>query len=161
MVGRASGFTYLAVLFATAILTAGAGLSIEAWHTTARREREAELMHVGAQYRRAIMLYYESSPDGRPRYPRELKDLLKDERYPSTRRHLRKLFPDPITGAEWVLMKAPDGGVMGIHSPSRDAPLRITTPGATYADWKFAYRPVVPAPRVPPKPKPGPATAAN
>lgn len=146
MVARAGGFTYLAVLFATAILTAGLGLAIEAWHSKLRREKEAALMHIGAQYQRAIMLYYESSPNGRPRYPRELKDLLKDDRYPSTRRHLRKLFPDPMTGGEWEVMRAPDGGIMGVFSSSTAGPLRAVSPGATYADWKFAYRPAVPAP---------------
>jgi type II secretory pathway pseudopilin PulG len=158
VVARAAGFTYLAVLFATAILSAGVGLSIEAWHTTLRRQKEAELLHIGRQFQRAIFQYYEGSPDGRPRYPRELKDLLKDERYPSTRRHLRKIYRDPITAtAEWGMMKAPDGGIMGVYSPSRDVPLKTLMPGATYADWKFAYQPPALAPRAPPKQKPAPA----
>ena len=67
------GFTYIGVLLATAILTAGLGLAIEAWHTTLRREKEADLLHIGIQYQRAIMLYYEGSPTGQPRYPRELE----------------------------------------------------------------------------------------
>src|SRR6185295_8196858 len=108
---RNRGFTYIAVLLATAILTAGVGLAIEAWHTTLRRDREADLLHIGTQYQRAIMLYYEGSPTGRPRYPRELTDLVRDERYPTTRRYLRKIYPDPVSGTEWGIMKAPDGGI--------------------------------------------------
>lgn len=156
MVRRSQGFTYLGVLFATAILTAGMGLAIEAWHTALRRDKEAELLHIGAQYQRAIMLYYEGSPDRRPRYPRQLEDLVKDERYPSTRRYLRKLYPDPITAStEWGIMKAPDGGIMGIYSKSTATPLKIRGPAATYADWKFAYQPATAAPQKPAPPKPG------
>ena len=50
---KSAGFTYIGVLLATAILTAGLGLVIEAWHTTLRREKEADLQHVGIQYQRA------------------------------------------------------------------------------------------------------------
>jgi type II secretory pathway pseudopilin PulG len=148
MVRHHRGFTYIGVLLATAILTAGLGLVIEAWHTTLRREKEADLQHIGIQYQRAIMLYYESAPDRRPRYPRELQDLVRDERYPSVRRYLRRLYPDPITGtSEWGIMKAPDGGIMGVYSQSKDVPLKVHGPAASYSDWKFAYQPAVAAPR--------------
>ena len=157
MVARNRGFTYLGVLFATALLTAGLGTLIESWHTTLRREKEAELLHIGNQYQRAIMLYYEGSPDHRPRYPRQLEDLVRDERYPSVRRYLRKLYRDPITAStEWGIMKGPDGGIMGVYSRSTDAPLKVRGVAATYADWKFAYVPATAAPVKPP-PKPQPA----
>lgn len=136
------GFTYIGVLLGTAILTAGIGLAIEAWHTTLRRDREAELLHIGNQYQRAIMLYYHGSPVARPLYPRELKDLVRDERYPTARRYLRRLYPDPITNGEWAIMKAPDGGIMGVYSTSTGVPLKVRGTGvATYQDWKFAYTP--------------------
>jgi type II secretory pathway pseudopilin PulG len=139
---HARGFTYIGVLLGTAILTAGIGLAIEAWHTTLRRDREAELLHIGNQYQRAIMLYYHGSPVARPSYPRELKDLVRDDRYPTTRRYLRKLYPDPITSGEWAIMKAPDGGIMGVYSTSSGVPLKVRGPGvATYQDWKFGYTP--------------------
>jgi type II secretory pathway pseudopilin PulG len=138
---RNRGFTYIGVLLATAILTAGLGLAIEAWHTTLRRDREADLLHFGMQYQRAIMLYYEGSPTGQPRYPRELADLLRDDRYPSARRYLRKLYPDPVTGAEWGIMKAPDGGIMGVYSTSTARPFRQRGSAASHQDWKFVYQP--------------------
>jgi len=158
VVKRNHGFTYIAVLLATAILTAGIGLAIEAWHTTLRRDREAELLHIGNQYQRAIMLYYEGSPTGRPRYPRELTDLVKDDRYPTTRRYLRRVYPDPITGAGWAIMKAPDGGIMGIYSNSTAKPLKVRGTAASYQDWKFAYTPATAAPKTPAVP-PGSSTA--
>jgi type II secretory pathway pseudopilin PulG len=155
MVKHDRGFTYIGVLLATAILTAGIGLAIEAWHTTLRREKEADLQHIGIQYQRAILLYYEGSPTRQPRYPRELKDLVRDERYPTARRYLRKLYPDPITGGEWAIMKAPDGGIMGIYSTSADKPLKQRGASASYQDWKFAYVPATAAP----KPAPNASTA--
>jgi type II secretory pathway pseudopilin PulG len=155
------GFTYIGVLLATAILTAGIGLAIEAWHTTLRRDREADLVHIGVQYQRAIMLYYEGSPTGRPRYPRELTDLVRDERYPTTRRYLRKAYPDPISGAEWGIMKAPDGGIMGIYSTSADKPLKQRGASASYQDWKFAYVPATAAPKPAPNASSAKPSAAN
>jgi type II secretory pathway pseudopilin PulG len=141
------GFTYIGMLLAVAILTAGIGLAIEAWHTTLRRDREADLLHIGTQYQRAIMLYYESSPTGRPRYPRELTDLVRDDRYPTTRRYLRKVYPDPIGGAEWGIMKAPDGGIMGVYSASTAKPFKQRGASASYQDWKFAYVPATATPK--------------
>ena len=158
---RQRGFTYIAVLLATAILTAGLGMLIENWHTTLRREREADLLNVGIQYQRAIMLYYEGSPTGRPRYPRELKDLVRDERYPTVRRYLRKLYPDPVTGGEWAIMKAPDGGIMGVYSTSSDKPFRVRGASASYQDWKFAYVPATAAPKPPPNASTAKPSAGN
>src|SRR5688572_24933729 len=120
---RASrGFTYLTVLFIVALMGAGYATVGEMWETAAVREREAELLYVGNQYRLAIGRFYLSGPR---RYPRTLEELLKDPRTPTTRRHLRKLYPDPLTGSdEWGLVKAPDGGIMGVHSRSEHAPLK-------------------------------------
>jgi len=146
---RARGFTYLAVLFIVAILLGGLALVGEMWETSARREKEAELLFIGNQYRRAIGLYYDSTPGGVKRYPRTLEDLVKDPRQPATQRHLRRFYPDPITGKnEWGFVKAPDGGIQGVHSLSEGKPLKIggfrvrdagLEGAAKYADWKFIH----------------------
>ena len=146
---RARGFTYLAVLFIVAILMGGLALVGEVWETSARREKEAELLFIGNQYRRAIGLFYDSTPGGVKRYPRTLEDLVKDPRQPATQRHLRKFYPDPITRkVEWGFVKAPDGGIQGVHSLSEEKPLKIGgfrvrdagLEGAQkYADWKFIH----------------------
>ena len=102
----------------------GVGLALtgEVWHTAAAREREAELLYVGHQYRKAIERYYLSGPR---QYPRTLEDLLKDPRKPGTERYLRRLYPDPLTGKdEWGIVKGPDGGVMGVYSLSEEQPLK-------------------------------------
>jgi type II secretory pathway pseudopilin PulG len=166
---RARGFTYLAVLFIVAILLGGLALVGEMWETSARREKEAELLFIGNQYRRAIGLYYDSTPGGVKRYPRTLEDLLKDPRQPATQRHLRRLYLDPITGKnEWGFVKAPDGGILGVHSLSEEAPLKIggfrvrdaALEGAQkYADWKFLHTPAQQAKPAASKPAAKPPTS--
>lgn len=163
---RARGFTYLAVLFIVAILMGGLALVGEVWETSARREKEAELLFIGNQYRRAIGLYYDSTPGGVKRYPRTLEDLVKDPRQPATQRHLRKFYPDPVTGKnEWGFVKAPDGGILGVHSLSEQPPVKIGgfrvrdagLEGAQkYADWKFIH--TQPAASATAKPAAKPAT---
>lgn len=155
---RARGFTYLAVLFIVALLGGGLALTGEVWHTAAMREKEAELLFAGHQYRKAIERYYLSGPQRQ--YPRSLEDLVKDPRQPGTVRYLRRLYPDPVTGKEWVLVKAPDGGILGVHSASDEAPFksagfklrdRSFAGALKYSDWKFVYQPAA-APKPAQKP---------
>jgi type II secretory pathway pseudopilin PulG len=146
--GPTRGFAYLSVLFAVAVMAGGLALAGEVWHTSALREKEAELLHVGNQYRKAIERYYLSGPR---QYPRSLADLLQDPRKPVTERHLRRLYPDPIAGGnEWGLIKAPDGGIMGVHSLSEQKPFKSAhfrsrdqafENATRYADWKFVFTP--------------------
>ena len=144
MVKRQGGFTYLAVLFAVAILSGGLALVGEMWDTAARREREAELLFAGNEYRAAIQRFYLAGPQRQ--YPGSLEDLLKDPRRPGTVRYLRRLYPDPVTGGDWVTIAGPQGGIVGVHSASEARPLRVSGfkprdaafEGAhKYADWKF------------------------
>jgi type II secretory pathway pseudopilin PulG len=153
------GFTYLTVLFVVAMMAGGLALAGEVWHTSAMREKEADLLHVGNEYRKAIERYYVSGPK---QYPKSLADLVKDPRQPGTVRHLRRLYPDPITGKdEWGLVKSNDGGIAGVYSTSEAAPLKTggfgvrdaSFEGKTkYADWQFVYAaaPASAAPRTPP-----------
>ena len=155
----AEGFTYLTVLFVVAILAGGLALVGEVWHTAAMREKETELIFAGTQYRQAIERYYLNGPG---LYPRTLDDLLKDPRKPVTERYLRRIYPDPITGKdEWGLVKAPDGGIMGVYSLSENKPLKSANfrprdagfeTAAHYFDWKFVVTPAAPvAPKPPAK----------
>jgi type II secretory pathway pseudopilin PulG len=161
-----TGFTYLTVLFIVAILAGGLGLVGKVWHTAAMREKEAELLYVGNQYRKAIERY---SLTGQRQYPRALTDLIKDSRRPTTERYLRRVYPDPITGKdEWGLVKAPDGGILGVYSLSDDKPLKSANfqprdqafeGTAKYSDWKFVVTTTLqPAPKAAPA-SPAPAAA--
>jgi len=155
---HAAGFTYLTILIVVAIMGVGLALSGEVWHTASLREREAHLLHVGEQYRRAIERYYLAGPR---QYPRTFADLLRDGRKPGVERYLRRLYPDSITNSDdWGIVKAPDGGVMGVHSRSEGRPIKQANfrpaqagfEGAQkYSDWKFVF---VPADQ-PAAPKPG------
>jgi hypothetical protein len=150
-------------MFVIAILLGGLAIVGEVWETAARRDKEAELLFIGNQYRRAIGLFYESTPGVVKRYPRELADLIEDPRQPGMQRHIRKLYPDPITGKEWVIIRGADGGVQGVQSASEAAPLKIAgfrvrdasfEGAAKYADWKFIHAPTQAAPPATPTPKP-------
>lgn len=166
------GFTYLAMLLAVAVIGVGLAAAGEVWSTAAQREKEQELLFVGNQYRRAIRLYYQNSQDQRTgvAYPKVLKDLLEDKRRGDTKRHLRQLYPDPMTGkAEWglVTIKAPDGErIMGVYSLSGATPFKTsgfldrdrTFEGANhFSDWKFQHEPL-PAQQTP---KPAAAPPAS
>ena len=141
-----AGYTYLTVLIVVAITSGGLALAGELWHTATMREKEAELLYVGNQYRKAIERYFVS---GQRQYPRELSDLVRDPRKATTERYLRRLYPDPITGsAEWGLVQAPDGGIMGVYSRSDAKPLKTGNfrgadqdfgDAAHYSDWKFSF----------------------
>jgi type II secretory pathway pseudopilin PulG len=155
------GFTYLTVLFVVAMMSTGLALIGEVWNTSNLREKEAELLHIGNEYRKAIERYYLSGPQRQ--YPKNLADLVKDPRMPGTVRYLRRLYPDPITGKEeWGLVKSADGGFAGVYSLSEAAPLKTagfavrdaTFEGKTkYAEWQFVFAPVAAAPK-PAAPKP-------
>lgn len=137
----ASGFTYLTALLLVAAIGFGLTAIVEIWSQTRQREKEAELVWIGNQYRQAIGLYYHRSPGALKRYPEKLEDLLQDARFPSTQRYLRKPYKDPLTTkAEWGLVAAPGGGIMGIYSLS-DAKSLKTALGARYTDWRFVYEP--------------------
>ena len=161
------GFTYLTILFVVALLSGGLALLGDVWHTTSQREKEAELLFIGNQYRKAIERYYLGNQGGPRLYPRELDTLLKDPRRPTTERYLRKKYTDPITGkAEWGIVKAPDGGIMGVYSLAEDKPLKIANFRVRdkgfdnlekYADWKFVYTPLPQPSTAKPAAKPTPA----
>ena len=121
---ESGGFTYLGLLFVVAIMGLAMALAAQVWETNIRREKERELLFVGKQLRQAIGSYYVEMPDGVKRYPRRLQDLLQDNRFPGVKRHLRKLYRDPVTGSdEWGLVVSVEGGIQGVYSFSSGVPL--------------------------------------
>lgn len=144
---RQAGFTYLGILLAVAILGVMLAAVGTVWSTAAQREREVQLLFVGEAYRAAIASYYRSSGQ----LPRELQDLVEDRRSLALARHLRRLYDDPITGRfDWEIVRAADGGILGVHSAAPGAPMKRANfpPGeaefadaACYCDWQFAFNP--------------------
>jgi len=149
-IGKQTGFTLLGLLFLVAVFGVGLAALGSVWQTATAREKEAQLLFVGDQFRRALASYYQQAPGADKRYPKKLEDLLRDPRFPHTVRHLRHLWPDPITGGGWVLERDAAGGIKGLHSPSLATPRKIagfpkeyaTFEGAgRYADWVFLAAP--------------------
>jgi len=149
-VRAARGFTYLVILLTLALLSIGLAAVGTVWSTTMQRERETQLLFVGHAYRDAIASYYSSGPAAH-QLPRELADLVQDERSPLVRRHLRRVYPDPFTGqADWELLRDPDGGIYGVASHSSRQPLKRanfddedeSSAGAEcYCAWRFEFSP--------------------
>ena len=118
------------------------------------REREQELLFIGAEFRWAIATYYEQSPGAVKRYPGTLRDLLFDSRFLTMKRHLRRIYVDPMTGStKWGMVAAPDGGIMGVYSLSEKQPIKIAAfaesnahfeTAKQYSDWRFVYVPRLP-----------------
>lgn len=118
---RQTGFTYIALLVAIALFGIASVGTSRAIVSIERAEREAELLYVGHEFQAAIRSYLEAG-QGRA-FPQTLDDLVLDRRFPMPRRHIRRIFHDPITAKpEWGLVLAPEGGIMGVHSLSEREP---------------------------------------
>lgn len=145
--GRARGFGYIGLLILVAIMSIALAAAGEIWHTAMKREKEQELLFVGAQFRRALEQFYANTPRQGRRYPLNLQELLLDPRHPGIRRYLRKIYADPMTGrTEWGLVSGPNGEIYGVYSLSEAEPLkqgsfRLLERGfegaARYSDWVF------------------------
>ena len=147
---RQAGAVLLLVLLFVLMTTMAAGGMAQIYQTQTQREKEVELLFVGDQYRRAITSYYNTFAPGAPRsLPPNLDALLYDDRFPSPIQHLRRLYPDPMTGQlDWVLI-TDRGGIAGVHSRSQLAPFKTSDFAETdkqfegaqsYAAWNFSIK---------------------
>jgi type II secretory pathway pseudopilin PulG len=141
-----NGFSLIGLLLfiaVTGICLSVAGIS---WQYQVRSEKEQQLLFVGGQFRDAINSYYTSSPAEAKAYPPRLNDLLLDNRMPNVKRHLRKIYSDPMTGKnEWGLVTQ-QGRIVGVFSLSSLAPIKHKgfksqdakfIDAKSYQDWIF------------------------
>lgn len=147
----------LIVLIAIAATGAVAAYSVQVGSQVSRKDAEDALLDAGLTLQRALRSYVNSSPGQTVLGPRSLNELLKDPRFPATRRHLRQVPIDPLTGkADWVLVLSPDGQVIGVHSAATGMPIKRSgfpmelahlADAQRYSDWRFgaALRPAAPA----------------
>lgn len=169
------GFTYLSVIVLVAIIGLVTATTLKVGSVLQRSRAERELLYIGAAFSDALQSYASATPPGQPAQPATLKDLLKDPRFPGIRRHLRKIFVDPITGkAEWGLVRLGEGegkdagkgdgkgGIVAVYSLSDARPVKVGNfptrfqafeGRAHLSDWKFTLTgkpataaPVAPAP---------------
>ncbi|AOX99679.1 hypothetical protein [Jeongeupia sp. USM3] len=150
--GRHAGFAYLWVLLLVALMSLGLTVGIEIAATAVQRDKEKSLLGIGRQFREALRRYYETprqgGADAGKEYPASLEDLLKDNRFPGTKRHLRQIFVDPITGkAEWGVLRV-SGRIVGVYSLSKKIPIKQDhfepddmgfRGKQQYRDWQFTY----------------------
>ena len=148
-----SGFTYIGALFIVLLISLNLSLASVLYSFNLQREKEQQLIFIGNQFQQAIANYYFKSPGVVKRYPQNLNDLMTDNRFVNTQRHLRKIYKDPMTGkTDWGLVKSHDGGIMGVYSLSEQKVLKSSNFGeknralenkTIYSDWKFIYEPIV------------------
>ncbi len=149
---RHRGFTYVGLLVLIALMGVSLAATGVVWSQVQQRQKERELLFVGNQFREAIGRYYLSTPGPAKEFPPNIADLLKDPRQLTTQRYLRKIYRDPMTGkADWALVKAPSGRIIGVYSravgrPIKQGNFRYRDRGFAaknhYSEWWFVYTPV-------------------
>jgi type II secretory pathway pseudopilin PulG len=156
---REAGFTYVGLIVLVAIVGLVGAATLKADALLRRAAAEQELLEIGAAFSAALQSYAEATPRGQPPYPPSLQELLKDPRSPAIRRHLRKIFVDPVSGkAEWGIVYAGagagavigsgaggnggnagnggnnGGGVLAVYSLSNAKPLKVANFDARFAN---------------------------
>jgi hypothetical protein len=102
---RESGFALLFVFLLAAAVAISFYMQLPVAAFENQRTREQALLDRGEQYRRAIQLYFRKFK----RYPAELKALEKTNNI----RFIRRLYKDPLTGAdEWRLIHISPAGLL-------------------------------------------------
>lgn len=148
---RNGGFAYVLLLVAVALIGLAASGSVSLGAKVARRDAERQLLAIGMEFQEALRSYAGVATSAvvpnAARGPRTLEELLKDQRVPGIRRHLRQIYVDPMTGkAQWGLVTDPAGFIIGIHSladgePIRregfEVPLASFENAAGYRQWVF------------------------
>ncbi len=143
------GFAYLALLIFLAIIAIASAATLQLGSLMQKRDAEDQLLSIGNEFRNALISYAAATPSGNSIAPPDLQALLKDNRFPNPKRHLRKLYNDPVTGKpEWGVILTIDGkGVVGVHSLSTARPIKIGNflpefqgfeDKNSYADWVFS-----------------------
>ena len=145
------GLTYIIALFMVAVVAAGVMVAVQSTSAIVKRQKETRLLFVGNAIVAAIKSYHSISPGIKHTYPSKLDDLLLDRRFIRwpPRRHLRKIYYDPMTGsANWKLILDKEGNIMGVHSLSEKEPLkkdnflkenRHFTGKTQYSEWRFIH----------------------
>jgi type II secretory pathway pseudopilin PulG len=139
---------YLAMLLVVALIGGISAVGLKVAQIIQIRNAEAELLAIGREFRNALQSYAEATPNGFPSAPDSLSELIRDPRYPGTRRHLRRVYYDPFTGKQdWGIIRGPDKRIAGIHSLSDSETLKREnfpsglegfTATKRHSDWVFS-----------------------
>jgi type II secretory pathway pseudopilin PulG len=143
------GIVLLALLLTLALIAVALTGALEVWSVERQREAEADLLYVGDQYRLALERYYYATPGATRALPTSIDDLVEDRRFPVPMRHLRRAWPDPVTGKPFELLRM-DEQIIGIVSSSKKPTIKRSgfshSDSAfdgleTYDQWKFLFHP--------------------
>lgn len=139
---------YVALLLAVAMIGGLSAVGLKVAGSIQQRAAEAELIAIGGEFSRALQSYADATPNGFPKTPESLAELLRDPRNPGIQRHLRRLYHDPLTGkADWGVVRDPERRIIGIYSLSERKPIKVTNfpewltisdGGAQHRHWIFA-----------------------
>jgi type II secretory pathway pseudopilin PulG len=90
------GYVLITLILMVSLLIIAAAAIVPTISFEIRRDREAELIHRGVQYSRAIRIYYKKFG----RYPAKIEDLESTNNL----RFLRKRYKDPVTGQDFKIL---------------------------------------------------------
>lgn len=141
------GATYLLMLLAIVLIGLVLSVGSRQWKMAIQREQELDLLMKGMEIQNAIAAYSVAIKAGR---------VTQEEYYPGTlaeltrppRPFLRKAYPDPMTGSDWELLRAPTGGILGVRSRSKSLaikrsdfppPIRHFEGLSRYSEWVFQH----------------------
>lgn len=114
-----SGFTYLQAMVVIIVIGITAETAYIDHLYVVRKDQEQELIFRGTAYVKAIKDYYRDQGY----YPRKLENLMTDGKT-TQKRYIRQLYSDPLTDHEWKVIRAIDGGILGVFSSSRRKPFK-------------------------------------
>lgn len=157
--GQCTGYAYVYLLVTIALLGWATADTMALGATLARRDAERQLLAIGYEYQAALRSYagvaQHITTGVQAHGPQALDELLRDPRAPGVRRHLRRIYADPLTGkADWGLVRNPQGQIVGVYSQAGGVPIQragfepITWAGFenadSYGQWVFGLPGVVP-----------------
>jgi type II secretory pathway pseudopilin PulG len=106
--GDQRGYAMAALLVGLSVMAVMMSAALPVWSHAMKREREAELIWRGEQYKRAIMLYQRKYANAFP----PTIDILVEQRF------LRKKYKDPVTNEDFQIIPVGGmGGAMGQAFP--------------------------------------------
>jgi type II secretory pathway pseudopilin PulG len=131
------GYAMVALLVGLNIMAVMATVALPVWKQMAQREKEAELIFRGEQYKRAVALFQRRNGPG---------TLPPDIRFLVEGRFLRRAYLDPITGKDFLVLRqggagpgpgGQTGGIIGVVSTSPERSIRLYGASNFYNEWQF------------------------
>ena len=147
MLTKKGGYAYIMVLLiAASVCLAASAMEAVIFSRDAAIQKEKELIFRGMEYKKALKSFYDAGK-GKKELPYNLEDLLMDPRYPD-KKHIRRLYKEPINNGEWGVLLDADGRIAGVASKSKKKPmkqkgfpeeLKSFEDANSYDEWVFFY----------------------